>query len=250
MSRMPEFHLQVLAGLCNRLRALISGICLAEEYQIPLIVHWSVNHACGTVFENLFDPSSLPSFVSINPLPLIKAYHVVSDKDIDFVRKTWDKKKPLVLKSYAHFYTEDTVRWNKWFRQLKPKQEILDEVLGRLSPFVAKPLLGVHIRRTDHVHCIAQSPLQDFIERLDKTDSFLILATDDMDVRNELEKRYKGRIFFPSQVLDRYTKIGMREALIDFLSLSRCAKILGSRGSSFSEMAAMYGGCSLEYVKG
>ena len=247
---MSEIHLQVLAGLCNRFRALVSGICLAEELGLRLVVHWSLDHACGTLFENLFDPSTLPPFVTITSLPLLKAYHVLSFKDIDYIRETWDRKQPLVIKSYAHFYVDDMVRWTNWLRQIRPRKEILEEVDRRLPPFDPTRFLGVHIRRTDHVKCIEASPLEAFLEKLDATDSFLILATDDSEVRRGLEQRYKGRIFCPSQVLQRNSDLGMKEAFIDFLSLSRCPKILGSSGSSFSEMAGLYGGCTVEFVKG
>lgn len=246
---MSELHLQVLAGLCNRFRALVSGICLAEELGLRLVVHWSLDHACGTLFENLFDPSTLPPFVTVTSAPLTKAYHILSDKDLEIIRKTWDRKLPLVVKSYAHFYTEDMVRWTNWLRQIRPRKEIAEEVERRLPPFDPTRFLGVHIRRTDHVKCIAASPLEAFLARLDKTDSVLILATDDIVVRRDLEKRYKGRIFCPSQVLQRNNDIGMREGMIDFLSLARCPMILGSSGSSFSEMAALYGGSTIEFVK-
>jgi hypothetical protein len=246
---MSEIHLQVLAGLCNRFRALVSGICLAEEFGIRLIVHWSLDHACGTLFENLFDPSTLPPFVTITHLPLLKAYHILSDKDTDMIRKTWNREKPLVVKSYADFYMDDRVRWTRWLKQIQPKKEILEEVLQRMPPFDSSRFLGVHIRRTDHIKCIAASPLEAFLKRVDTTDSFLIVATDDLDVRRDLEKRYEGRIFFPSRLLERHSDLGMKEALIDFLSLSRCPMILGSSGSSFSEMAALYGGSTIEFVK-
>jgi hypothetical protein len=247
---MSEIHLQVLAGLSNRLRSLVSGICLAEDYNCNLVVHWSLDHACGALFEQLFDPSTLPPFVTITPFPLLKAYHILSENDTEMIKTKWDRKHPLVVKSYAHFYTEDMSRWLTHLRKIQPRKEILDEVSQRLPPFDPTRFLGVHIRRTDHVKCIAASPLEAFLQKLDNTESFLIAATDDVGVRRELEMRYQGRIFFASHVLERFSEIGMREALIDFLCLSRCPFILGSTHSSYSEMAGLYGGCTVEFVKG
>lgn len=247
---MSEIHLQVLAGLSNRLRSLVSGICLAEDYGVQLVVHWSLDHACGALFEQLFDPSTLPPFVKLTSLPLLKAYHILSDNDTEMIKTKWDRKQPLVVKSYAHFYTSDMVRWVKYLRAIQPRQDILEEVERRLPPFEPSKFLGVHIRRTDHVKCIAASPVEAFLKKLDATDSFLIVATDDFGVRNQLQERYSGRIFFASRVLERFSEVGMREALIDFLCLSRCPMILGSTHSSYSEMAGLYGGSTVEFVKG
>lgn len=247
---MTEVHLQVLAGLSNRLRSLVSGICLAEDLGLDLVVHWSLDHACGALFEDLFDSSSLPPFVTITSVPLLKAYHILSANDLDLITMAWDRKTPLVVKSYAHFHTEDMTRWLKHLRQIQPTKEILAAVHQRLSPFDPAQSLGVHIRRGDHVKCIAASPLDAFLRKLDGTNSFLIVATDDIGIRHDLEQRYAGRIFFPSRRLERFTCLGMKEALLDFLSLARCPFLLGTTHSSYSEMAALYGGCTLEFVKG
>jgi hypothetical protein len=44
------------------------------------------------------------------------------------------------------------------------------------------------------------------------------------------------------------TQKGMNDAVLDFMALSRCKKILGSYASSFSELAALYGDLPLEVV--
>jgi hypothetical protein len=242
---MSEVHLQVLAGFANRLRALVSGICLAEDYGIKLVVHWSIDHACAARLETLLDPSTLPSFVTFTHLPLLKAYSCLSADDMAHVKKAWDRQKPLVLKSYGHFHTTDRERWNRHFRALKPTQEILEAVEARLPPFDPSRFLGVHIRRGDNVKSIEQSPLSAFYSFLDKDDSFLVVATDDEGVRGEMKQRYNGRTWFPARLLERHTEEGMKEAAIDFFCLARCPKILGSVYSSFTDLAALYGSCEL-----
>ncbi len=64
-----------------------------------------------------------------------------------------------------------------------------------------------------------------------------------------MEERAKVAHKFPTQIRvsvepykGRNTAGGMMVGVIDFLTLSRCAKVLGSFQSSFSEMAAAYGG--------
>lgn len=245
---MSEIHLQVVAGLANRIRALVSGICLAEEYGLPLVLHWSIDHACGARFETLFDPTSLPPFVRITHLALLKAFPCLSSDDLEHVKKVWDRKLPLTLKSYGHFHTSDMPRWLQHLRALKPTEEILKTLQERLPPFDPDTFVGVHIRRGDNDKAILASPFSLFLTKLEKEEGLLIVATDDMDVREELGYKFKGRVWFPSKVLNRNTEEGMKEALIDFLALATCRRILGSACSSFNEIACLYGACTLERV--
>lgn len=245
---MSEIHLQVVAGLANRIRALVSGICLAEDYQFPLVIHWSLDHACGAPFEALFDPLCLPPFVKVISLPLLKAFPCLSSEDLEHVKKVWDKKLPLTLKSYGHFHTTDMVRWIRHLKSLQPTKQILQLLQNRLPPFEPDRFIGVHIRRTDNEKAILASPFSSFLTRLEKEDGFFIVATDDLDVRAELLDKFEGRVWFPSQIVNRNTVEGIQEAMIDFLALSSCRRILGSMHSSFNEMAALYGSCTLERV--
>ena len=245
---MSEVHLQVLAGLANRLRAMISGICLAEDLGIKLVVHWSIDHACAAKFESLFDPKTLPPFVTVTHLPLLKAYSCLSTEDMDHVKKVWDRQKPLVLKSYGHFHRSDMPRWTRYLRALVPTEEIQKEVEARLPPFDQSRFVGVHIRRGDNVKSIEASPLSAFLKRMDQEDSVFVVATDDGLIREQLKARYPARVWFPARTLERYTEEGMKEAVIDFFCLTRCPRILGSVYSSFSEMAGLYGNSQLEFA--
>lgn len=242
---MSEIHLQVVAGLANRMQALVSGICLAEDYGLPLIVHWSIDHACAAVFDSLFDPQSLPSFVKVTPHALLKAFPCMSPQDLEHVKKVWDHKKPLTLKSYAHFHTSDTSRWLKYLRLLQPTSKLLQEVEFRLPPFDQSRFLGVHIRRGDNEKSIQGSPYSAFLKYLEEDDSFLVVATDDEEVRDDLKKRFPSRVWFPAKVRNRHTEEGIQEAVIDFFCLIRCPKILGSVASSFTELASLYAGNKL-----
>ncbi len=245
---MSELHLQVVAGLANRLRAMISGICFAEDLGIKCILHWSADYACGSRFESLFDPMSLPDFVSVTHLPLIKPYECLSTEDMEHVTKVWDRQTPLLLKSYGHFHRSDMPRWIKYLRKLQPTEEINKEVEARLPPFDQSRFLGIHIRRGDNVKSIEASPLQAFLKRMDENDSFFVVATDDAWIREQLKLRFPGRVWFPARTLERHSEEGMKEAVIDFFCLTRCSSILGSFYSSFSEIAALYGGCKLEFA--
>lgn len=246
---MSEIHLQVVAGLANRLRALVSGICLAEDYGLPLIVHWSIDHACAAEFQSLFNPSALPDFVQVTSVALTKAFPCLSPDDMEYVKKVWDKQKPLTLKSYGHFHQADMPRWIEHLRAIVPTATLLREIENRLPPFDQSRFLGVHIRRGDNEKSIAGSPYSAFLEYMDKEESFFIVATDDEQIREDLKGRYPGRVWFPARIRNRFTEEGIQEAVIDFFSLTRCSRILGSVASSFTEIAALYGGKVLQLAK-
>ena len=81
-------------------------------------------------------------------------------------------------------------------------------------------------------------------------DTEFFVATDDATERSATVHRYPGRLLPRATLqLDRDTLAGVQGALQDFLSLAACRQILGSVGSSFSEMAAAYGNCPLIHIR-
>jgi hypothetical protein len=145
--------------------------------------------------------------------------------------------KPLRIKSYAHFYTSSPERFNYHLRNLKFKAESLTN----------RSYVGVHIRRTDHIKCIENSPIEFFIDSMNEepTDTKFYLATDCLETKNKLKEIFKERIITSAFPLKRTSREGIRGALQDFVSLSNCSKIIGTKYSSFSEMAALYGSIEL-----
>jgi hypothetical protein len=68
-----------------------------------------------------------------------------------------------------------------------------------------------------------------------------VLVTDSADERSWFEETYPGRLLYSTRVFDRRTVVGMQHAMTDFLALTSCKRIVGSVGSSFGELAALYG---------
>jgi hypothetical protein len=63
--RVRRLLLETRGGMCNRLQALVSGICWAEDLSCNLVVSWPYHPYTFCRFEDLFEIRSLPSFVSI-----------------------------------------------------------------------------------------------------------------------------------------------------------------------------------------
>ena len=238
--------LEVVAGMANRIRSLISGICLAEDLDLNLHVIWSANDpACMIPFQELFKTTSLPRWVRVDMGPLEgKSVELLSPEDVERYITLSPSQRPLQIRSYGHFYQKDPVRWLKYLRALRPAEAI--------PPLTFSAPVGVHIRRGDHTKAKVYSPIDAFIKAMKALpeDTCFVVATDSLAEKTRLINEFSAdRLWFPAKTLSRMTLLGMKSALEDFIALSRCKKILGSFDSSFSQIAAMYGDVPLEVVK-
>jgi hypothetical protein len=240
---MPEtLIVEVKAGMANRLRAFVSAMCLAEDLAVNLQIVWSANDpACMARFETLFDETKLPSWLTVIMASVpVTSTEVLSPEDLD----VWLSNPPTPIHSYGHFYQKDPQRWLKHLRSIKPHPSI------RIPP-VPPMTVGVHIRRGDHMKAKIYSPIKAFIQVMQqehKSTQFII-ATDSMAEREAVQVLFGERVTFPSISLSRMTQHGMNSAVADFMALSLCCKVYGSYASSFSELAAMYGGVPLHVIK-
>jgi hypothetical protein len=104
-------------------------------------------------------------------------------------------------------------------------------------------------------HCFTQSPVSAFVERMKREDPevLFVVATSDDGIQAYLEQNMPGRCIFPARVREPRDGMGSiegaKEALVDFLSLARCRRILGTYWSSFTDLAAEYGGAELEVIR-
>ena len=136
----------------------------------------------------------------------------------------------------------------------RPRSFLLSEISDLASSFSTETTIGVHVRRGDHARAAARSPVEAFEFRMDalladgEASSFF-LATDDSSVRDRLSRRYGPRLLFRKGSSDRSTLAGMRGAVVDFWTLSRCSRVLASSGSTFGTTAAVMGGVPCEVVE-
>jgi hypothetical protein len=242
---MPTLHLQVCAGFANRVRAMVSGICLAKHYKIPLVLHWYPRpDECGCEFEHVIDPKSLPSFVKVTSQSMVQAEEVLSHSHAETLLQTWDHRSDLKFKSYGIFYSDET--WDTVLRSLRPSPSVRQILDARCSQVDWAKAIGVHIRRTDNKKSIEGSPTEWFLDKMRQgKDSVYIVATDDVELRDELQNEFGTRCVFPASVVSRWFEEGMIHGVADFFALSKCSRIWGSVGSSFSEIAARYGSTEL-----
>lgn len=141
----------------------------------------------------------------------------------------------------------------------KEVRNIYEKAFGRFATqeqyeaYIKCSVTGVHIRRGDHKYAIANNPLENFIQKMRKElagnpDMRFYLASDGEDVIERMKVEFPGRIIINEGAeLSRKSKSGMENAIIDLLALSQTGKIIGSFGSTFSDMASYIGGAKLEY---
>jgi hypothetical protein len=240
---MSELHLQVCGGFGNRLRALISGICWAEDLGRTLHVWWwSLDRACPCAFDKLLEVSSLPSWVTIHSGYLEQAVECLQSDE--FVKAGY----PTHIKSYGHFHSSDPERWLKYLRFLKPVASIAE----RVAQIPRQNAVGIHIRRGDNLKAAEESPLYRYIDEIwthYRNASPFVIATDCPQAQYVLLCLLQDKCLFPARNMCRFSEQGIYEAVVDFFSLARCPVILGSAHSSFSDMAAAYGSSELKIIR-
>lgn len=236
-------------GFCNRLRAIVCGVLWAEDLGFDLEIYWpqEIGHmACA--IEEILDLATIPRLTMTRASYLKSAHQVLNADDMRTVLELSGNPN---IQSYSIFHDD-------FFkdRGLKILREI--QVMPYLESIATSQMnftrpIGIHIRRTDHLNCIKASPLPAFEAKVsalleENPDQQFFLASDEINVKNKFKELYPGSITSPIYTLGRMTKEQQQHGIVDWLLLHKCSKILASRGSSFSELAALRAGIVLEVV--
>lgn len=268
--RKNEIWFVPVGGLANRMRAIDSAVALSLETHSKLRIIWFKDHGLNCRFDQLFDPFDIPTvsvteaswsdlllydrprrknfFIPRLPQEWLfdsRIYEVQAKKLVQehFDFHNWAKGKKVYMASFVSFYSP-RIEW-KIYSIFKPQPNLIREIDARRSGF-GPNTIGIHIRRTDNVISIAQSPTHLFIERMEdelkkNCDTTFYLATDSEEDKKRIIDQFGDRVFFSTQKADRNSVEGIQEALIELYLLSHTRQVLGSVYSSFSEAAAQIG---------
>jgi hypothetical protein len=275
---MNEITIVPVGGLANRLRVVMSGIVLAQATDARLRIVWFQDHALHAPFGGLFEPIAVPHVVLREArgwgdllldrprrknLCLPRLYQMVAFRSCLYERTVgnlqkgyfdfhaWvEKNKRVYLASFVDFMPFTSEEFN---RVLVPCEALAERVNERVAHF-APHTIGVHVRRTDNAVSISKSPIELFFRQLDEAIAedgsvAIYLATDSEEVKREMRRRYGSRVLTADNRADRSSLAGIQEGLVDLYTLARTHRILGSFGSSFSEMAAFIGQTPLKLLK-
>jgi hypothetical protein len=255
---------KALAGLANRMRVIESAVALSQEMDRPLEIIWNRESALNCRYEELFLP--MEEFRVRNdwydtPRTLFRPWESLSfilrekfSLNVSFAGHTWIYDRyPSILDGidFAAFNkgksifisTAHRFRTARVIPRLQPIPELENRIMSLCGEF-GDPTYGIHIRRGDSRLSKLRSPEMMFIRKMEELiennpATQFFLATDDAGVRANLQRKFPGRIIINPHVIQRNTKEGIQNALIDMYCLSRTKMIFGSFYSSFSAVSAM-----------
>lgn len=266
-----------LGGLANRFYAIISAIAFCQDYGVKLRIIWFKDWGMGANFNSILELSQQIENVEIidaqwkdyifdRPrkrnlwLPfLFQRFYFgerIYEKDVYEGRFSIDKLKEAVLKKKSvylvqcnFFYPEQGI-----FQTLRPNVLIRRELEKRKELLkIDGNMIGIHIRRTDHVDSIKNSPLSLFISKIeeeichDPSIRFYI-ASDDLDEKRKLKEKFGERCVTILGEVRRDNEQGISDAMLDLYTLASMKKIYGSSNSTYSRLAAQLSGIDLEIL--
>ncbi len=258
-------------GLCNRMRAIATGVAVAQRYNCSSTIYWNNSLGLKADFCQLFKPIPTTSIKLIENKKWL--YDVNGSKD--YIMR-WPLLKLLFGQTVFNFsiYRDGEVYnklrrsntrnllliscypmcWDYNIQGMFFPQDDIQQRIDKVTDQFSEHTIGVHIRRTDNVVSINSSPLENFIrlmaEEIKKDyGSKFYVASDDDEVKKELMAKYPDRIITLVDDTNRNSLEGMKFAVVDLYCLSKTQKIIGSVGSSYSQVAAEIGNIPIEYAK-
>ena len=268
------------AGLGNRFLGMASAYHWAQQTGDELTVLWKTERVMGARNEAVF---SLPDGIRVihakdfgykdKPFSHFR-YQMLEKKlrkkadyfsDVDMTNDLFVEKGNAY---YEEVMKNNDLKFIRAFSQfhdfsgidrplefIKPTDYVREKADSVISGIDSSSNIGVHIRRTDNQVCINNSPLEVFIEAMEKEIGkddrvTFYIASDDLDTILELKRRFGDRIYYMAEKnFERDSDKGIADAFAELICLSHANKIIGSFYSTYSRIAAMLSGIELEVVK-
>lgn len=276
--------IQTCEGLANRIRVIASGLSMADALHKELTIIWPISSNLGCAYLDLFILQN--NFLVIEKSIHAKILQFKGSKNLfkillasihsfvfsfDFVllnseipEKVWkmpsnrlssqnfpSQIRNIFVSTSEEFFENSHIHYANIIKPIAHIQKKIDLILSEIS----KPFIGIHIRRTDHFEAAKMSRTELFIELINKEliinpDIVFYLSTDSIEEAKRIIKIFGSqRIYFDDKKkLQRNTKDGIQQALVDLVLLSKSNRIYGSYRSSFSEVASLLGNVKLIVV--
>lgn len=261
LGAMRVLTLWCMSGLGNRLKVWTSGQGVAAASGREVVMLWPLTSHCGAAFDALFRADARVRAVpeaAVEGLPLWPS----GGPRPDFVRAGHD-----VIGSYTWLlepgrYPDHARLFAEAGRRLAAMRlaPALEARVAEIAGGFRRRMIGVHVRRGDFLTFapgVVASNMTEAIwlvqRQLDRMpDAGIFVATDDgaaaevggvqgapEGVLGHLRRVFGERVTSaPSPHLDRSERASVEDAVVDLWLLRKTDAIIGTRGSSFSEMAA------------
>lgn len=249
------------SGLGNRLKCLISSMMLADKTSKGLILYWPENNYCYCRFSDLFENQIIEiarkNFIRIQArIYLDKRYTIIQTWRLlvlpnslstnfiegDYLTNNWIDFKfeqiPLSVRNNFLIYINKLIPTEFIRREVENFSKLFDEhtVSIAIRSYVYEKDVGCNFK------------IEKVYETMDKlSDSNFFVSCDSPVVLEKIVKRYGKRvIYYPQRTTGdhRCFKEGVQNTLIELLLLSKNRNLKISPGSSFSEMAWWFSGCT------
>lgn len=257
-----------IGGLANRMRAIDSA-CNLKSAETRLSVWWVKDNGLNCDFSSLFELVSIikdkelskiyqrlfmlydkKNKVIVVLLRLLEFFHILLflDEYTCLEKRKLDKVnqyKFCFIRTWEAFYPKEKFHFELF--KLRDKERLEQELLK-----INSNTIGVHIRRTDNVWAIKNSPLELFEQKMkyeleQNSDVDFYVCTDDKEVKQFFQTDFwKGKVKMPNGSITRNSEDGIVQAAVEMFALSKTNKIIGSYWSSFGEIAARLGNIEIE----
>jgi hypothetical protein len=259
------------SGLGNRLRIMATSMKLAREGNKKLQIYWNTNSELNAPFDKLFE---YPLHFSVKPVPieykvwiemrrfssklfgfedwylsLFKFDFVFLDKMVtDVLQNMLNLQKEVNEASKVFICSCEELNYcdlsdYQLFKPMKAIQKKIDTLALQFN----ESTIGIHIRSTDHITSIKNSPFILFENKIHEElrsnpEANFFLATDNEAYQNRLVQKFgNDKILFHNKIFRRDVTEGVADAVVDMFCLSKTSKIYGSYYSSFSYVAGRIG---------
>lgn len=260
------------AGLGNRVRGIASAYRLAKSIDEELHILWIDNHECNCSMTKLF---RLPDEVKVTHIPWIPVPLNIRMHIQDLIRKfyqrkcdrvllnedLWDMEPGFIEALKKHrVYIETAAGWDCEADDSFDIIQINSDIVDKAKAFwlekkvSAEDVVGIHIRRTDMENAEVESPREAFERVIEEElnnnlNTYFYLASDDENEKDYFMNRFGIEVIITRDMeMNRESEDGIQEAMLDIVLLSMCRKIYGTKGSSFSSLAAAIGKKSFTVV--
>lgn len=233
--------LQPINGFGNRLRAMASGYVLANVLKRDFYVDWRQDN--GKFFVPVFDAvfAEHPGFkTSTESGTQYAGGHQGEQRLLSEIQK--DSDDVVRVKAGGLFIPSgmSEKEYNRLKSDFYNEIHFHPDIIKTVNDFQQKnfqgSVLGVHIRRTDRSKYTG--PTRAFLDKIKQIKGkydVIFLCTDDKQEHVNIQRNAKGIkvISYPKYTIGRSSNDEFRDAVIDWLLLSRTDRILFSKGSSF-----------------
>jgi hypothetical protein len=236
-----------MAGLGNRLQAHLCAHIYAMGAGRKMLVKWAANHHCGAEFHDLFEPA----FPTAGLFASRRIVRLAEHRNAALFAPEADPSDVVAFDStYCPFDIESlekaqVERLRQAIQSLRPLGEVQAQVDDTVRRFEG-PTIGIHIRMGDYRQLGCLVPMERYIqalrrveEKLDGKHHCFLVSDGTPDELAPFLKEFTCTWRRPR--FARQSPDGVREALVDMLALAATHHVVGTPGSSFNKMAALFG---------